>query len=561
MSNVAEVVFAGSAQQLLAEYEKLKKAGEQQVVGLQKIGATSKQVHQIEKQQLADAKRAYEETRTPLEKYADRVDRLRVLLGKGKIDQDTFNRGLQRQREILQAATPQIQSATAKAAEFVKEFLGIGTAAAGITAAAQALKAEYDALVNRQRQVLATQQTFGQAFRETLINFAADDTVSEDELFGKIQGIAQRTRTDPTIATQAATQALSARGALSNQQALDSVESALKLQPNNLPAAQQMSSRALDLLKSAPQGTSLDSVFGFLLQLQQGTEIANLAQLGDTAVPAILSTATRGDSFEQGGELFATLNNLMADQEGRNTRTAQIALSEQLAQSLPNLGSTAERIAFMQANPQARAEFLEKSSFEKIAQAPVEQLLAGANVARMQQAQAAGSIMPVDAAAGVRFQERVASLDQREFQNVIAAGEIGNTAVRNFQLSGDRDARTAQVRNMLFDGENAAAKQLDLPGLDAPKIQALTLLFEALARVPGISPEAAGQATTQGLGLANRGVSLNPMDPAGSMVRTGIGLLSNNSGRVETLLQDIATGISRLAGAPQSPAVGLGRSN
>ena len=84
------------------DQETYNRAVQQQQTVLQNSDEKLKQVAASHQALEAAGKRAWEQTRTPLERYKSEVARLDELLKTGKIDQETYNRSLQQQNAILE---------------------------------------------------------------------------------------------------------------------------------------------------------------------------------------------------------------------------------------------------------------------------------------------------------------------------------------------------------------------------------------------------------------------------------------------------------------------------
>lgn len=450
MSNNAEVVFTGTASQLLAEYNKLNAKNQQLEGDLKKVGAASKAAAAEAKALGKDAAKAFEDTRTPLEKYNTRMARYRELLQKGKIDQDTFNRALAKQNELLQSAERGTQAVTVgfgKATDFATAFktsiAGIGSVMGATTAIATQLKRELEDLERIRNEARNAQQTYGVALRETLTNFAPDQGMSEKDVDPELRRIAKATGADQGAVARVASAAFSAQGGLSNKETASAVEEAFRLLPGNEEAARSLAQGAMDMANQS--GTKdFKSILGFISQGKQATGITGDKQFGDAFIPAVNATTTRGGTAEQAAEVFATLGDLMGDKMGDRTRTAQIGLNEQLAEALPNVkGGISGRIAYMQQHPEERAAFLKKSHFEMAATPFIEKFLSGdpnANaIWKVKQAKIGAINAPGNAAA---WEQRVSNLNGAPFQGMIAAGKAGAGNIEQFRL-GEEDAGIA----------------------------------------------------------------------------------------------------------------------
>lgn len=82
-----------------------------------------------------DARRVWERTRQPLEKYNQEVDRLKVLLDKGKISQDTYNRAVGQAKQRLDSTAQSGRKAFG--AEMRENIFGVVGAIGGLAAIQQ----------------------------------------------------------------------------------------------------------------------------------------------------------------------------------------------------------------------------------------------------------------------------------------------------------------------------------------------------------------------------------------------------------------------------------------
>lgn len=489
MTQNAEVKFVGDAAQLLQEYQKLRRAEAEEIDALKKIKEEARRTAREQMQMLREGQKETEKSETALERYNRQQQRLKELLDKGAISQETYNRRVGQLRNELRGVGTEVSKATGGAGELAAQFLGIATTAGVLLTTLRLVTGEMESQKKMQEQAANKQLSFGQALRGTLINFQGDETLSEGDLVKAIEQVAAEARTSPEEVANVMSSAFSAKGSLSNEVAVDAVRDAFRLTPGDAGAAEQLSSRALDIAKSTGIEDT-QAIIGFMMNLQANSRITQLDKIGATAVPAIISTTTAGDTVEQAGEVFATLNQMMADAEGNMSRTATIALSQQLKEFFPSgsegkfsdqrggfivpedqmqrfesAGSTTERIAIMQQSPELRRAFLSKSSFEKAAQAPVEQLLSGSETALSMQRAAQAGILPVDDAASRAYTARVQQLDDAEFQSGVAFKQRAMTA-GDLQNLRERERGTAGiVREALF-GEEGILARVDTLGPD-----------------------------------------------------------------------------------------------
>ncbi|HSG69858.1 MAG TPA: hypothetical protein VLA12_05555 [Planctomycetaceae bacterium] len=373
---------------------------------------------------------------------------------------------------------------TSKAAEsgFQKFGKAVGDTAksltgvtSGIMAATAVLagfnKGIQDTIANSER-MRNQQLSAGQALREMKVNFSPDKTIRDEiHLEKEILAIAERRKATVGDVARVASSALSA-STLSNAETLKFVDTALQFMPGNPDAADELASRALDIAKITGNKNAGQNI-GALIGTQGASRITELSQLGSTVMPPLNAAVLRGDTAEQGLEMFAALTQLIGDKEGRTTGTAQIALIEQLNEFAPLAkfqGPTA-KAQELQRNPELRKLFLsggkmlkdkfEDASFEKKASAGIESFLSNTAGAMEAQANAAKKILPLQQS-GKLFDEKLRMLSSGEFQDTVSADLAGRSNVEEFQLQGGIEGRQARAR-AIFE---STVKELDLAGID-----------------------------------------------------------------------------------------------
>lgn len=121
------------------------------------------------------ATRAFNETRTPLEKYNAKLQDLEILLKKGKISQDTYNRSVDHAGERYRAATDQ-------GGKFGDMLAGLATSAAGFLSVGAAIGFVTKSLeeANQQAREAAESLRAGFAARNELAQ-VLDDMGTADE--------------------------------------------------------------------------------------------------------------------------------------------------------------------------------------------------------------------------------------------------------------------------------------------------------------------------------------------------------------------------------------------
>lgn len=396
--------------------------------------------------------------------------------------------------------------ATASVGQFLSQVSGIGSALSAAFAVVTAIKAEVESMKRRQEAAAFQGLTFSESVRRVRINFQEDATLKDADLESTLLGLADKTRTDPNIVAAAASNAFSAKGSLDNQTALNAIEESLRLLPGDLQSSVELSGRALDVAKISGV-TDFQQILGFLMNVQANARVTDIASVGAYGVPAINSLSqVAGDSIEQAAEVFATINQLMQDVEGRTSSTAAIALGEQLASFNPDekgkdafgefaipqqqrdafaqAGNTQERLAVMQQSPELRRQFMADSSFEKKATGAVTALLTGDAKATTEMASARANIGAISAAQAPKFEAKVAQLEGGEFQPLATAQQQAATNKANRELADPVEARTGVARKILTE----TLAGTDAVGLDMFLDRFASAGFEA-GTMGGQSPE------------------------------------------------------------------------
>lgn len=432
---------------------------------LKKLEDAEKAALQRKKELRAEGERMRQSNLTPLERYNAEVARASQLLKKGVIDQQTFNRELDKQKEILRQSQPQVEGLSSKLLGFGKEaliaFTGVGGAIAGIMAAANVLKSEYEGLRQRMQEAKDSQLSFGEQIRELASNFREDDTMTTADLEPAVKRLMIATGASDTTAAGALSAAFAGHGNLTNAQAVDIAEQALRVLPNNAEASNQIALRAGQLMNAAGLQDPRQAL-GIITQIKNVATVDKLRDVGQSAVPAVMSAIRYGDTPEVGAELYTTINNLMGDVEGARTSTAFIGLAEQLREFDPTkkqisesrlsrdaiarlkaATSTKARLGVLQEDPKLAQFFLDNASFEKQAVTAIRELVMNSPEA---QAQAALAEREIRAPNADDFESYIAGLDAPSSQDLFAKANRArnNVKLRELQVAAEGGAGQAQ---------------------------------------------------------------------------------------------------------------------
>lgn len=376
-----------------------------------------------------------------------------------------------------------IDKAVSSVKEFASSVVGIGSVVGAIAGAASALQNELDEMRRRQRISRVEASTLAAQARLARMNFEEDKTVQSEDLEKRFMAIGERTRTDPKLIAAAATDALSAKGSLSNEVALRAVEQAFRIAPGNLGVGRELSGRILDILK-VTGGKDPRAAAGFLMNVQGAARVTSLRKVGAAGVPTITSLRKMGDSTEEGGELFAAMSQMMSDVTGDRSKTATINLAKRLGEFVPEeqakdergkftvpekqiqafegAEDTQERIKVMQESPELRRAFFAQTSFSAEATGAIRGLLAGQKSSVRELRRAQRLIEAPGPAQTQRLERKVAELEGGRFQPVRTVEQKSRENVRQAQLRSTRRQRVSSARNVL----RSTLEAVNMPGLD-----------------------------------------------------------------------------------------------
>lgn len=358
-----------------------------------------------------------------------------------------------------------------------QQLLGFGSVLGGIGLLVTTIKKEMEDLRRRDQEAKASQMTAGEAVRAARINFVPDASLQDKDLEAALQKVADKTRTPIGSVATAFGSAASAKGSLTNSQAMQAVEAAFTLQPGNLGTGVELGSRSLDIAKLAP-GISPQAAVGFMLNLQSAARVTELPRLGANAPSAIAASAALGDTPEQGAELFATMTSLLSDAMGSVSATAQKTLVSRLSEFVPTLaGKDAKgeftvpidqleafnavtnptaRMEVLQKSPELRRDFLARNPFGAEVSVGIERLLSGEAGALAEFQQARQVINPLDARQEEAFTAKLAELEGGQFQPVLTAQQQTAQLKEQALLSNSLGGLRAASRDALLSGMDAA---------------------------------------------------------------------------------------------------------
>lgn len=395
---------------------------------LRGVGETSKKISREERELNRARAQILQQLMTPQDRYNEKVGQLDRLLKANKLSQDQYTQAVRQAKTEMDGAGKSAEGA------FGQKTLGMVTGLAGalgitggVAGAVQLVRMEYQHLIDVQREAAAITMTTAQAQEAALTNLGATMAGERDRFVFEVGAMSKTLGVSESEIYKRASDALSARGdkpIYGRGGAMEAVEASFGFAPGDTAAGIAASGAALDI--SAITGGTAEQSLGFLQAVGQRARVTDPRKLAVNLPPALTSATAAGADPQTAGALYAALTQGMTDPMGESSRTATIALSQQLSEFQPITGggkwktmTMHERIQRLRADKQLRSDFLEKASFEKRAQAPIEQLLAGGNVARAYEQ--FRTDLPGVEASGVLFNEATAVKRGAAAQQVAAS--------------------------------------------------------------------------------------------------------------------------------------------
>ena len=429
--------------------------------------------------------------RTARERYNENIRLAKQALDAGTISLETYNRELARQKKILDEADGSGQ-------RFAKTLAVIGAGAVAAAAGVQALILEEQKLRNLKQQSADQNVTYGEVLARTMNNFTEDDTVTRGQLNDEFAGIQERKKIrDRKAIARVAGEAFSAKGSRTNREALTFVETAFEYAQNDEAMANTIAGRALDVSK-ATGVKNPRALVGFLGAAQKAARVASIEALGSEGVQAGLGGMVHGATPEQSMELFSTLNSLLVDIRGANSKTAMLAMTGQLMdeEKIQSAGLTKQfkglglmdRIATLQANPALADKFMKAKgvSFEGAAEPFIRKFLSG-DAAAMAEYQSVKSAIPaLDANAGNLFDQEIAARNKNAHVKLAMEDSAREASKQAKELADLETLAKAGVAEKTFED---TITNVDLPGfdqdVDIPVVTPVTKFLGMPVRIPG----------------------------------------------------------------------------
>jgi hypothetical protein len=352
------------------EVAKLEKENE-------KLARSSKKGAQENAEASREAKRLLASLVTEQEKHNKRVAELKRLLADNRISQEQYAAAVRRsQAEVDRAGQSGMDAFGPQAIAAVKSMATAVAGGAGLAAAWKLVTDEINAANEARKRAGEESVTVADAQAGALRNLGATDPADRDRFLSDIKSLADDLQVEEKKLYLLASDALSARGNLSVEQAMEAVRLGAQVAPDDATGTgKAFAGASLDIAKLS--GASAEESAGFLMNVGQMARVTDTGRLARNVTPALTAAAAHEGDLPTAGATYAALTGGMGDPTGEQTKTAMIKFAGALDEFLPEVESMRERIAMLQQDEALQKQFLDKYSFEAAAKAPIEQLVTG----------------------------------------------------------------------------------------------------------------------------------------------------------------------------------------
>ena len=302
-------------------------------------------------------------------------------------------------------------------------------------------------VAERQDKVAGTQRSAADAQRAFLRNLGNVSESTRQSAITQIAAIGERTGVRQSMLFDAASTAMSARGATDPVEALRAVEMAARVAPESVGEMSSFAGALLDA-KSLTKQKDMEANLGFLVGMQGQARVTTLGQVAQNLVPGAIGVQGYGGTPAEAGALVTTLTQAMKDATGATSSTAAIQLAKQLEEFKATAkieGGTDDRIRALQQNESLRTQFLEKASFDAKAGIPVRELLTpGTETAKLFEQNIGG--IPSGRAAVDEARRFLAGINAPDLQRAAAFERRSEQEIENLQIDDFRSGDASRIR-------------------------------------------------------------------------------------------------------------------
>lgn len=390
---------------------------------------------------------------TKEERVSAEIKRLNALKEKGVLSSEDHARAVQAENASLSESDGIIGGLTDKMTGFVAGLASAGTVIAF-------LKTEYDALIERQGKSRDANISLAAEQEALLMNLGGADA---GQVTGQISSLSKSSGVKEENITRAVNEAMAARGDMEVSDVIAAVGTAAKVRKFAPSELAGLAGATIDTQKQTGLGT--EESLGFLMQMQAQSRTKSLKGLAENFTPAVGGVMNFGADRQTAGGILAALSHGMGDTTGAQTGTSAIQLAKQL-RTFSGGKDIGESISNLQADPEARKEFLAKASFEAKALPAIESLLSGGTQAKQYAAaKTALQANPLDTLNATIANRNLPAMNLaqkgQEGGNVIDQSVLGDTGgaesaiirdqIKNLRLQLGTGETTARIAGVIDD--------------------------------------------------------------------------------------------------------------
>lgn len=340
------------------------------------------------------------------------------------------------------------ESSLEKAGKSLKNYaagwVSVQTAMAGA-------KATLTDIMDQQERARDAMQTFGESLSGAIRNLPKD--VSGDQLERDILKLSRDTNTPANELAQGMETLLSASSG-NYERSLKTLDAAARAVPFGADSRALVGGASLDLLKTAPPGTSEEAAVGQIIAAGAQARTTDIGQFASNVVSGVASLNKYGGDAQENLAILAAMTSGSADKTGASSASAAIALAEQ-ARAFGIKGDPLEQIRTLQQNAELRKNFLDFASFEKKQLATVRGLLqpGSSDAVALDQSLLAIPDIQNGAASLELLEKSYRSSESVEFARIGRASDAANEAA---YIANSPNAIIAQARKTVEDAQAAA---------------------------------------------------------------------------------------------------------
>jgi hypothetical protein len=334
MSDDIEINIGTKMAESLRAFAELNKSVAAVVAKVDAVGKESQKTDQIQKRLGDEARRTWEATRTGAEKASQQQATYNKLLKDGYIDQETYNRAMQKLGPTAESSFSKLKGwASSTAGQIVSATAIVGT----LQRALAAVNAEFDAVSRRQDRAAAQQLGEGPAIREMVRSLGSDADLTPSQATKLVGQIAYDTKADRGAAYQAAASVLSARGEKPASEVLNNdLRATLKLDPSFDGSKAGTIAPAGIQLRTFFGGTA-EQAQGMLVAGQQTSNVGNAEQYAKGTVPFLLQAKNYGLTAKEAVGYTSAFTLGTGDTEGRFSGTGFVQYVKEVEETVLKL--------------------------------------------------------------------------------------------------------------------------------------------------------------------------------------------------------------------------------